>query len=370
VITLNEIFRRYGPAYREQVGSALSHQQRRVMTALEVCRTEVLGGQVFICPACQTKRYSYHSCRNRHCPTCQQEAGQRWFAQQQALLLPVPYFLVTFTLPSSLRDIAQSHQAQVYDFLFRASSQALQQLAQDPRFLGGQVGMLGILQTWTRDLRYHPHIHYLVPAFGLAPDGRVVFPPSGDFLVPVRPLAILYRAKLRAALRQTSYYHEIAAGVWQQSWVVDCRPVGTGEHALKYLAPYIFRVALSNNRILGVKDDQVTFRYTHSDSGESRTSTLPAEAFIARFLAHVLPKGFVKVRYYGLFRSGARKVLSRVRAQLMLVRGCEILCSRQAGPVEGVRQPTICPVCGTLMRSQAIPRVCPRAPPAVLAATA
>ncbi len=363
--TLNDIFRCYGPAYREHVGAALSQQQRRVMAAIEACRTAALGGQVFTCPACQTTRYSYHSCRNRHCPTCQQDASQNWLAQQQALLLPVAYFLVTFTIPAELRDVARSHQEQVYDFLFRASSAALQHLAGDPRFLGGQLGMLGVLQTWTRDLRYHPHVHYLVPAFGRAPDGTVVFPPSSDFLVPVRPLAILFRAKLQAALRQTSYYQDIATTVWQQPWVVDCRPVGTGEHALKYLAPYIFRVALSNNRILRVADDHVTFRYTHSDSGETRTSTLPAEVFIGRFLAHVLPKGFVKVRYYGLFRPGARAVLRRVWAQLMLVRGIVMLspCSPPGAPAERAWRLATCPACGALMQGQPVRSSRSRAPP-------
>lgn len=289
-----------------------------------------------------------------------------WLAEQHALLLPVPYFLVTFTVPAGLRNTAQVHQTAVYSAMFRASSAALQQLAGDPRFLGGQLGMLGILQTWTRDLRYHPHIHYLVPAVGLAPDGRVVFPPSNDFLVHVRPLATLFRAKLRAALAQLPFANEIAAAVWQQDWVVDCRPVGSGEAALKYLAPYIFRVALSNNRILSADEAQVTFRYRHSDSGEQRTSTLPVETFIDRFVAHILPKGFVKVRYYGLFRSGARATLRQLRAQLMLVRGFE---RGQSGPphpnpITRADRLTTCPVCSTPMqRVLIIPRATARAPP-------
>ena len=202
MITLNTIFQRAGPAYRAQPDVVITPQQRRAMLAIERCRTEALGGQVFTCPSCQTTRYSYHSCRNRHCPTCQQDAGQAWLAAREACLLPVPYFLITFTIPAALRDVARANPRQVYTALFRASAAALQQLAADPRFLGGQLGMLGVLHTWTRDLRYHPHIHYLVPAVALAPDGRVVQPPAADFLLPVRPLAILYRAKLQASLRQ------------------------------------------------------------------------------------------------------------------------------------------------------------------------
>ena len=169
MITLGDVFRWYGPAYRARWGSQRSPPQLAAMHAIEACRTEALGGQFYRCPHCDQVRYRSHSCRNRHCPTCQQDAAQDWLARRQDLLLPVPYFLVTFTLPAALRAIAFQHQAQVYDLCFRASAAALQQLAQDPRFLGGQLGMVGVLQTWTRDLRYHPHIHALVPGGGLAP---------------------------------------------------------------------------------------------------------------------------------------------------------------------------------------------------------
>ena len=367
MITLNTIFQRSGAAYRAQCGARLSDQQRRVMDAIEVCRTEALGGQVFTCPDCQTVRYSYHSCRNRHCPTCQQDAGAAWLAVQQALLLPVPYFLVTFTLPSELRQIARTNQAQVYAAMFRASAAALQQLAADPRHLGGQLGMLGVVQTWTRDLRYHPHIHYLVPAVGRTAMGQLVFPPAVDFLLPVRPLAVVFRAKLRAALRQTPHYAAIPGAAWAQDWVIDCRPVGTGATALKYLAPYIFRVALSNNRLLSADEDQVTFRYRHSDSGENRTSTLPVDTFIDRFVAHILPKGFVKVRYYGLFRPGVRANLRRIQAQLQLLRGQALLDPVIAQPDSQARaeQRATCPACGTRMQCRRLAPSLPRAPPLV-----
>jgi len=364
MITLNTIFQRAGPAYRAQPDVVISPQQRRAMLAIERCRTEALGGQVFTCPSCQTTRYSYHSCRNRHCPTCQQDAGQAWLAAQAACLLPVPYFLITFTIPAELRDIARANPRQVYTALFRASAAALQQLAADPRFLGGQLGMLGVLHTWTRDLRYHPHIHYLVPAVALAPDGRVVQPPTADFLLPVRPLAILYRAKLQASLRQYPFATTIPAATWQRPWVVDCRPVGTGETALKYLAPYVFRVALSNNRILQADDDQVTFRYRHSASGENRTSTLPVTTFIQRFLAHILPPGFVKVRYYGLFSPRRRAVLQHIRAQLAWHRRCDL--ASDAVPLPNPdRVPSLatCPRCGMIMQRQVIPAQPGRAPP-------
>ncbi len=285
------------------------------MAAIEACRTEALGGQVYTCPTCAITRYSYHSCRNRHCPTCQQDAAQTWLTRQHDFLLPVPYFLVTFTLPATLRDLARQHQRRIYNLFFRASAAALQQLAQDPRFLGGQIGMLGVLQTWTRDLRYHPHIHYLVPAVGLAPDGRWM-QLKRAFLVHVKPLAQVFRAKFRAALCQTPLGAAVPADTWRQPWVVDCRPVGSGRTALQYLAPYIFRVALSHNRIVNLANDHVTFRYRDGETKQRRICTLPAEEFMRRLLQHVLPKGFVKVRYYGLCSPGKRQVLSHLRQLL------------------------------------------------------
>ena len=350
MITLGDVFRRDGPAYRARWGSQLSPPQLAAMHAIEACRTEALGGQVYRCPHCDTTRYAYHSCRNRHCPTCQHDAAQDWLVRQQELLLPVPYFLVTFTLPGALRAVAFQHQSLVYDLLFRASAAALQQLAQDPRFLGAQLGMVGVLQTWTRDLRYHPHIHYLVPGGGLAPDGRAWMTAKADFLVHGKPLAVLFRAKLRAALRQTELWASIPSTVWYQDWVVDCRPVGNGRTALKYLAPYVFRVALSNNRIVAMQDGQVTFRYQDGDTRQTRTCTLPAETFIARFLQHILPKGFVKVRYYGLFRVGARQQLARLRAQLVLQqRTTDLLPPPGATPPSTAARGPTCPDCGQLM---------------------
>src|SRR5439155_1852032 len=328
--TLGEIVRQYGPAYRAQYGEQLLPSQQAALQAIEQCRTEALGGHVYACPACGTQRYRYHSCRNRHCPTCQHDAAQTWLSRQQELLLPVPYFLVTFTLPSELRDIVYRHQRTLYTLLFRASAAALSELARDPRFLGAQIGLLGVLQTWTRDLRYHPHVHYLVPGGGLAEDGHTWVTAKADFLVHVKPLAALFRAKLRAALRQTVLWNEIPAAAWQQPWVVDCRPVGTARAALKYLAAYIFRVALSNNRIVRVAEDQVTLRSTIGDTGQTAYCTLPAQEFLRRFLQHILPKGFVKVRYYGLFRVGNRRSLARLRSQLQLME--HIAASAQPAP--------------------------------------
>jgi len=315
VIELADVFRAYGPAYRAKFGDKLPPQHRRAMRAIEQCRTPALGGHVYTCPDCGETLYRYHSCRNRHCPKCQHARAQRWLEQQYDLQLPVPYFMLTFTLPSQLRPFARSHQQLVYDTLFRASAEAAQHLARDPRFVGGTLGLVGVLQTWTRDLAYHPHVHYLVPAGGLADDGHTWQPARKNFLLPVKALSKLFRAKFRDAIRQTDDFASIPAAVWEQDWVAHCKPVGDGRTALKYLAPYIFRVAISNRRLVNMDNGQVTFSYkTHA--GQSKLCTLPAEKFIHRFLQHVLPKSLVKVRYYGLFSPAHRPHLETLRAQL------------------------------------------------------
>lgn len=316
MVELAEIFRQYGPAYRAKFDDQLLPSHRQVMWAIEHCRTEALGGHVYQCPDCDTRVYQYHSCRNRHCPKCQNENAQHWLEQQCDLLLPVPYFMLTFTLPAPLRPVARSHQVLLYDLLFRTSASATQQLATDPRFIGGQLGLVGVLHTWGRTLTYHPHIHYLIPAGGLADEDQTWRPARDDFLVPVKALSGIFRARFRDALRSSEFFDSVPTSVWEHDWVVHCQAVGSGETAFKYLAPYIFRVAISNSRLLKVENDHVTFRYRASDSGQSKLCTLTVEEFIHRFLQHVLPKGFVKVRYYGFLSVAHRAQLATLRQQL------------------------------------------------------
>ncbi len=344
-LELADIFRRYGPAYRQKYHDRLLPSHRRAMHAIEACRTETLGGQLYSCPQCGQVRYSYHSCRNRHCPKCQNDKAQEWLQAQQDLLLPVPYFLLTFTLPGSLRQAARSHQALFYDLLFRASASATQLLAQDPRFLGGQIGMLGVLHTWGRNLSYHPHIHYLVPAGALAPDQRTWRPASPNFLVPVKALSRIFRAKFLHALCKTPV--AIPTSVWKKDWVVHCKPVGSGSTALKYLAPYIFRVAISNRRLVKLDNDQVTFRYRSSDTRQTRFCTLPVDEFIHRFLQHILPKGFVKVRYFGFFAHSHHQRLAAIR--LFLDRLNPLPSTNLSLPSASIHPLFSCPICGQPM---------------------
>ena len=282
------------------------------MQDIETCRTESLGGQLYFCAQCDQQRYSYHSCKNRHCPKCQNEQANDWLKQQQDLLLPTHHFLVTFTLPAELRAVARSHQKTIYSLLFRASSAALQLLAHDPRFVGGRLGMVGVLHTWTRQLLFHPHLHYIVTGGGLTNDGRWRSSRK-DFLVPVKALSRIFRAKFRDALKQTELFSQVPPRVWHKSWVVHSEPVGTGDAAFKYLAPYIFRVAISNRRLEKLPHGQVTFSYKESATQQLKPCTIPATEFIRRFLQHVLPPRFIKVRYYGLLSPAHRQLLQKAR---------------------------------------------------------
>ena len=349
-LELADIFRQYGPVYRQKYASCMPATHFKAMRAIEQCRTEALGGQVYRCPNCEQIQYSYHSCRNRHCPKCQNENAQRWLDKQHDLLLPVPYFLLTFTLPASFNQVARSHQRLLYDLLFKTSAAATQQLAQDPRWIGGQVGMVGVLHTWGRNLAYHPHLHYLVPGGGLSTDGQSWLPARHNFLLPVRALSRVFRSKLQQALHRTDCYPQIPATVWQQDWVVHCEEVGSGLSALKYLAPYIFRVALSNNRLLQLENDRVTFRYRATETGTEKRCTLGAEEFIHRFLQHVLPKGFVKVRYYGFFAATRRARLASVRQYLSTLTAPSPSAQplSQTDPTPALPK-ILCPQCGQPM---------------------
>lgn len=342
MIEVADIFRLHGPQYREKFGPRMLPSHRRVMQDITQCRTAKLGGQLYFCKQCQQERYSYHSCQNRHCPKCGNDQANKWLQQQQQLLLPVPHFLVTFTLPEELRALARSHQKTCYHLLFRAASQALLKLAQDERFVGGTVGLVGVLHTWTRQLVFHPHVHFIVTGGGLTKAGRWKFS-RPDFLVPVKALSKIFRAKFRDALKQTELFAAVDSHLWQQAWVVHSEPVGTGLAAFKYLAPYIFRVAISNHRLLKLQHGRVTFSYQESATHRVKHCTLTAAEFIRRFLQHVLPPRFVKVRYYGLLSPTNRQLLQKAR-QLLAAPTCKL---KPQAP-KTIRPPAVltCPHCG------------------------
>jgi len=353
-LELADILREYGAAYRQKYTGKLLPSHRQAMWAIERCRTEALGGQVYGCLACQEFQYSYHSCRNRHCPKCQHEQTQAWLDVQRELLLPVPYFMLTFTLPSELRELTSRNQKLIYALLFRASAEAAQKLAQDPRYIGGQIGLVGVLHTWTRDLFYHPHVHYLAPGGGLGLDGQWLSA-RNHFFLPVKALSSLFRAAFRRVLQKTALFEQIPAQVWRKDWVVHCKPVGNGQAALKYLAPYIHRVAISNRRLISVEHrgsietSQVTFQYRASDTGHLKLCTLSVESFLQRFLQHVLPHAFVKVRYYGFFGASLRSRLNSLQQRLASNHPQQSDETRPDTTQIEPKQKILCPTCGQPM---------------------
>ena len=316
MLEVADVLRRHGQTYLDTHGAAVPRRHRRVIRALVACRTAQLGGHLYECDRCGHQRYAYHSCRNRHCPKCHGKDLEAWLTQRRGELLPVPYFHVVFTLPDALRRTVRQHPHVLYPVLMRSAAEALQKLAMDPRYVGGRIGMLAVLHTWTRTLEYHPHVHGLVPGGGLGADGRWV-PARKDYLVPVRALSRLFRGIFMQRAKRALPDQTRATGLWKQDWVVYAKPTVRRPNAvLTYLGRYVHRVAITNSRILSMDHDRVTFRYRRVDDSRQRTMTLSAHEFIRRFLQHVLPDGFHKVRYYGLWAPANRKHLHRLREDL------------------------------------------------------
>ena len=319
MLELADIFRSAGPRHREAHAGQMLPSHHRAMRDIVACRTPALGGSLYQCDDCGALDYRYHSCRNRHCPKCQEERAQTWLARTRTRLLPCDHYLLTFTLPAQLRPVARSHQRVVYAALLRAAAAAVQTLADDRHWIGGTLGILAVLQTWSRTLEYHPHAHLLVTAGGLSCDGAAWIKPAHPrFLAPGYMLSEIFRAKMRDALARAGWDSTIDATVWPRRWTVHVQQIGTGDHAIRYLSRYVYRVALSNHALECCKDGRVTFRYTHARSHQTKRLTLPVDAFIARFLQHVLPSGFTKIRYYGLLSPGSRAQLERARQLLQL----------------------------------------------------
>lgn len=346
---LADIVRRHGPAYRHKFGSRMSADQLRALRDIAACRTPVLGGQRWCCPQCGQQRLAFHSCGNRHCPACGADDAHAWCDRQQALLLPVPYHLATFTVPDSLRRTIRSHPRELLALLFRTASTTLLDLCANPRWLGVTPGVTAVLHTWTRQLEYHPHVHFLVTGGGLAPDGSWREPERG-FLVPVHALSKVFRARFRDALKDRfpNLFAGLPATTWTSAWVVHSECVGSGEQALRYLSRYLYRVAISNAALLRADEAAVTFRYRHSQDRRSRTCTLPPQEFLRRFLQHVLPKGFVKARAFGLHHPAKRGALTLTRLMLYWQ-------ARQQPPPlvpltpPPAKKPTCCPRCAAPM---------------------
>ena len=313
MLELADIVRAVSP--EERAAWRLLPSQQAALNAILQCRTPALGGQLYQCDQCSHLEYSYHSCGNRHCPKCHGQQTRDWLEQQQARLLPCSYYLVTFTLPSELRSIALQNQKLVYGVLLSCAAATLQKLLRDPKWLGAQASLSGVLHTWTRALLYHPHAHFLVSAGGLTPQGQWVKPKSTRFLVPVHALSKIFRAKIRDALKKAALANGVPARLWSQhkKWVVHAQPAGRGHKVMEYLGRYVFRIAITNSRLETLENGEVTFRYRDNRTQQITPLRLPAGQFLLRFLQHVLPKGLAKVRHYGLAASASKKPLEQAR---------------------------------------------------------
>ena len=369
-IEVADIFRRHGPAWRSANAGRVSLGQLKVMSAIETCRTAALGGHVDRCEDCSHVQIAYNSCRNRHCPKCQAIAAKDGLAEREAELLPVPYFHVVFSLPAPVADIAYQNKAVLYDLLFKAAAETLITIAADPKHLGARIGLTAVLHTWGSALTHHPHVHIIVPGGGIAPDGLRWVSARTGFFLPVRVLSRLFRRvfldKLTAAyhagrlqffgdqsaLTDPKAFDDWRAPLRKAEWVVYAkRPFGGPEAVLAYLARYTHRVAIANSRLLAFDDTGVTFRwkdYRATERGQAKVMTLAVDEFIRRFLIHVLPGGFHRIRHYGLFANAGRaENIARARHLLHVPEP-----HRQPGEAEGAdadephTSRTPCPCCG------------------------
>lgn len=307
-LELADIVRAHGAAFR--AAHRLCSVQHRALRAIERCRTAALGGELRACDACGTQRYVYHSCRNRHCPKCQTRAKERWLAARSAELLPVPYYHLVFTLPHELNALAQHRPRELYDMLFDAAAQTLLEFGRNPRWLGGEIAATLVLHTWGQTLGQHLHVHALVAAGALSADGAWVRSRRG-FLFPVKALSTVFRAKFLAALGKLPVQHGLLAELRRKPWVVYAkRPFGGPEQVLQYLGRYTHRVAISNERLVSVEANTVRFRYKdYTHAGRRRVMALAAPEFLRRFSLHVLPRGFMRIRHYGLIANRHKRAL-------------------------------------------------------------
>jgi hypothetical protein len=362
-LELADVFRTHQRDFLDRWNSVLSSEQRRALRNLRDCRTVALGGHLQQCDRCGHRVILYNSCRNRHCPKCQASARAKWLVQRQAELLPVPYFHVVFTLPQELAHLALQNPKQIYNLLFRAASESLLTIAADPQHLGASIGFLAVLHTWGQNLHLHPHLHCVVPGGGISPDGSRWITCRKNFFLPVRVLSRLFRKKFLKALRSAFRRDELrfagdlrylaAPPAFQslcqklapREWVVYAKPpFGGPQRVLKYLARYTHRVAISNHRLRSLENGNVSFAWKdYAHGNQTKDMTLDAVEFIRRFLIHVLPSGFVRIRQFGLLANRVRKQkLDQCRA---LLAAPQPLTDWQDSPEVKTDDPHRCPVC-------------------------
>lgn len=342
--TINEIFQTYGSEYLSQYGKNIPSNHKKALRAINDCRTEKYGINIYECEQCGKQHIILRSCGNRHCPTCQNHKTRQWVEKQLKNQLPGHHFMITFTVPEQIRRFIRKNQKKTYPALFSASSQALRKLAMDEKYMGGDLpGFFGVLHTWGRLIQYHPHIHYIAPGGAISKHDGKWHPSRIDFYLPVKALSKIYKAKFKDEMKKAMILDDIPEKAWDLHWNVNCQTVGNSEHSIKYLSRYVFKVAISNSRIIKVEDRKVFFKYRKPRSQRWRTTSLDIIEFMRRFLQHVLPTGFMKVRYYGFMHPSSSVPLNEISARIELAYGFDVKTpSRKIEPLP----PITCPDCG------------------------
>jgi hypothetical protein len=388
MVEIADIFRQYGEVYRKQ--RSLPLVALKSMIAIESCRTSQLGGHVDECDECGHQKISYNSCRNRHCPKCQNLPKERWVEDRKGDLLPIPYFHVVFTLPAELHLLALQNKKEIYGLLLKASAETLQELASDPKHLGAQIGFISIVHTWGQNLMDHPHVHCIVTGGGLSPDQTKWVAAKPHYFLPVKVMSRLFRGKFLYGLKKLqsgnslygveteSTLHKLITPLYNKEWVVYCKPPFHGpEHVLTYLGRYTHKIAISNQRICKLAEGKVTFKWRdYSDHNQNKKMTLDAFEFIRRFLLHILPERFVKIRHYGILSN--RNKETKLKCSKVLL-GASITLNKKLEKKESwieflIRltgeDPTICLTCkkGRMVTIQTLPPKCCSPPHSIDAA--
>ena len=349
--TIKEIFQTYGPEYIQRFARAMPADHRKVIFAIIHCRTTHYGATLYTCEACGQTHLIYRSCGNRHCPNCQHHKARQWLDRQINRQLPGHHFMITFTVPQQIRRFIRSHQRLCYTAIFKASANTLKKLTNDSKYIGCDLpGFFGILHTWGRQLQYHPHIHYIVPGGAFSRKDNQRHPSRHDFYLPVKALSRIFKAKFRDAMKKNNLYSQIPSTVWEQNFIVNCQAVGASERSIRYLAPYVFKVAISDYRIVNVENRRVSFKYKKSKSSRWRTMHLEVMEFMRRYLQHVLPTGFMKIRYFGLLNPNCSVPLKKIRALIQMA--FDFLIEAPNTEIEPLKPPT-CSHCGGKLRYRA-----------------
>ena len=356
---IQQIFQRYGPNYVALYEDRMPQIHKKTIQDIIDCRSGPFGTIVYGCHDCGAIKPIACCCGNRHCPTCQQHKADQWLHQQMKNLLPTHYFLLTITLPQGLRKVARAHQKITYNTLFSCAHQSLKKLAHDKRFVGStQIGYIAVLHTWGSTLQYHPHLHLVIPGGALSEEKDQWLSSRQDLFVHTKPLAHIFKAKFKDAMKRAQLFSKIDPDLWDQPWIVHSQAVGRGQNCLQYLSRYVFRVAISNNRIKSMENGVITFQYKDRKKKTWKNMTLDAMEFIRRFLQHVLPKGLMKIRYYGFLNCNSSISIEKICA---LISSIHHVIRELLHQIPGCKKKEmICACCGQPLRFMAFLKPAPR----------